>query len=454
MTQSNDSLEQRIGEWKSYLRRHQTVSAADADELEDHLRSQTETLTQAGLSPDEAFLVAVKRMGELDAISREFAHEYSERLWKQLVVAPSKSDPAVKRETMVAVILAVAAALTLKLPELFGQKLDGSSSEMMFYARNVSLFILPWLVGFFAYKRRVLAAYWPWLAFPFVVAALLINFQPFVANGHTEVLAIIHLPIALWLVVGIAYLGHRWREAQQRINFVRFSGEWFIYYTLMALGGGILTGLTVFIFEAIGANVETAVAQWLIPCGAAGAVIIGAWLVEAKQSVIENMAPVLTMIFTPLFTLLLIVFMITMLWTGSTISVEREVLIGFNLLLVLVMCLVLYALSARDLHAGPGRFDTMRLILIISALIVDVIALVAMVSRIWEFGFSPNKTVALGLNILLLINLTGSAWLYGRFLAGRTPIERLLRWQTSYLPIFAAWALIVVALIPLIFRFK
>ena len=45
-------------------------------------------LIQAGLAEDEAFLVAVKRMGSLDALSREFAREHSDRLWKQLVIAP------------------------------------------------------------------------------------------------------------------------------------------------------------------------------------------------------------------------------------------------------------------------------------------------------------------------------------------------------------------------------
>ncbi len=57
-------------------------------ELEDHLRGQVEMLTNSGLEPDEAFLVAVKRMGSLNALSREFAREHSERLWKQLVTNP------------------------------------------------------------------------------------------------------------------------------------------------------------------------------------------------------------------------------------------------------------------------------------------------------------------------------------------------------------------------------
>jgi hypothetical protein len=73
------------------------------------------------------------------------------------------------------------------------------------------------------------------------------------------------------------------------------------------------------------------------PVRSDGAVIVGSWLVEAKQSVIENMAPVLTRLFTPLFTLLRLVFLATMAWTGTPIDVKREVLIGFDLPLVRVV---------------------------------------------------------------------------------------------------------------------
>jgi len=268
------------------------------------------------------------------------------------------------------------------------------------------------------------------------------------------VLAVIHLPIALWLTIGFAYAGGRWRSHEHRMNFVRFSGEWFIYYTLIALGGGILIGFTVFIFQAIGLNAESLIERWIVPCGAAGAVLIAAWLVESKQSVIENMVPVLTLLFTPLFTILLLTFVATMIWTGKAIDVGREVLIGFDLLLVFVLCLLLYAISARDSQAPPGRSDRLRLLLVLCALVVDVLALWAMVERTSEFGFSPNKTAALGLNLLLLVNLGWSAVLYARILAKRAPFTRLERWQTAYLPAYAVWAWIVAALFPIIFNYQ
>jgi hypothetical protein len=449
-------LEERIGEWRQYFRRQQAVHFADIEELEDHLRSQIDTLREAGLKDDEAFLVAVKRLGEMDSLSREFAREYSERLWKQLVVSPEigASWLTARRDTAAAVGLAIAAGVAIKVPALFGLRISGPGADTSFYLRNFSLFVLPFLAVFFALKRGLHQRGWYWLAVPFVVAGLVMNLLPFEPKGHTEVLAAIHLPIALWLMVCYAYAGGLWRRHEQRMNYVRFSGEWFIYYTLIALGGGTLMGFTLFIFHAIGLNAARTLDAWVLPCGVVGAVIIGAWLVESKQSVIENMAPVLTWLFTPLFTALLLVFVVTMIWTGNAIDVGREVLIGFDLLLVLVLGLLLYAISAREAQVPPGRFDVLQLLLVICALIVDVLALWAITARISEFGFSPNKTAALGLNLLLLVNLGWSAFLYARFLARRIPFTRLERWQTTYMPAFAIWAWIVVLLFPVIFNYR
>jgi hypothetical protein len=192
---------------------------------------------------------------------------------------------------------------------------------------------------------------------------------------------------------------------------------------------------------------------WLVPCGAGGAVIIGSWLVEAKQSVIESMAPVLTRLFTPLFTIALLVFLGTVAWTGSAIDIKREVLISFDLLLVAVVGLVLYAVSARDPQAPPDFFDRLQLLLVISALAVDALTLAAIAGRINEFGFTPNRVAALGENLILLVNLLWSGWLYVQFLRGSKPFAALERWQTSYLPVYSAWAAVVVILFPPLFAF-
>jgi hypothetical protein len=448
------SLEEQIDQWRSYLRRRQAIQSADVSELEDHLREQVAMLAEAGLATDEAFLVAVKRMGDLDAVSREFAREHAERLWKQLVVSPSDTEEpraAARRDAIVAFGLAVAAAVAVKVPALFGLDLDEDAG---FYARNASLFVLPLLTGYFAWKRQLDPGTLRWLAVAFVAAVVFANVYPFEPDGSTEALTALHLPIALWLVVGIAYAGGRWSEVGGRMDFIRFSGELFIYYVLIALGGGVLTAFVAAMFNSIGVDPETFIASWLLPCGAAGAVLVASWLVEAKQSVIENMAPVLTRLFTPLFAAALIAFLGAMLWTGGGVDVERDTLIQFNLLLVVVLGLLLYAVSARDPGSPPGVFDVMQVVLVVSALLADATALWAIGARINEFGFSPNRVAALGVNVILLVNLAWSVVLYSRFLRGRGAFTALEWWQTRYVPVYAVWAATVVVVFPPVWGYE
>ena len=448
------SLEAQIEQWRAYLRRRQAIHPVDVAELEDHLREQVASLTEAGLDGDEAFLVAVKRMGSLDAVSREFAREHSERLWKQLVVVPAvptDDRPGGRTDAIVAFGLAVAAAVAVKAPALFGLQIDTHES---FFARNAGLFVLPFLTAYFAWKRQLDATTLRRLAAAFVAAGVFANVYPLTPGGSTEILLVLHLPIALWLLVGIAYAGGRWSDVAGRMDFIRFSGEFFIYYVLIALGGGVLTAFMAMIFQAIGIDVEPLFQSWLLPCGAAGAVLVASWLVEAKQSVIENMAPVLTRLFTPLFAAVLVVFLATVLWTGRGIDVERNVLIAFDLLLVVVLGLLLYSVSARDPRAPPGVFDVLQVVLVVSALLADAVALWAIVARISEFGFTPNRVAALGENAILLVNLAWSAVLYVRFVNGRTPFTVLERWQTSYVPVYAAWAAIVVIAFPPLFGYR
>jgi hypothetical protein len=449
---TDGGLEDQIGQWRAYVRNHAAISSADADELEHHLRDQVADLGAAGLSADEAFLVAVRRMGRMDEISREFAREHSERLWKQLVLSGDTGSGSGRsggrRELAVAVGLAVAAAVCVKLPALFGLSMTDSAA---FYALNLSLFAWPFLAALLAWRRRMRPAVaLARLAPPFLAGAVVANVYPFAESGSTIVLAAVHLPVALWFAVGLAYVGGDWRDHARRMDFIRFTGEWVVYFTLLALGGAVLVGLTVAGFGALDLDPEALISEWVLPCGAVGAVVIAGWLVEAKQDVVENIAPVLTAVFTPLTTLLLAGYLALMVAGGNPLDLDRDLLILADVILVLVLGLVLYAVSARDQHSPPGAFDRLQLLLVALALVIDGFVLAAMLGRIGEFGTSPNRVAALGLNVVLLVNLVWSARLQVRFVRGGR-LAPVARWQTTYLPVFAVWASLVAVLLPIAF---
>lgn len=444
-----DDVETQIAEWRGYVAQAPAVDGRDLDELEEHLRDQIAELVDAGLASDEAFLVAVKRMGDLDSLSREFAREHSGRLWKQLVLGGADAPARASVDWVDALLFALGAGVAAVVARLIAEAAD----EPVWLVRNLSFFVLPFLAAYFARRRRLDVRGWLLTSAPFVVAAVVVNLYPYREGSNTEVLVALHLPIVLWFAVALPYMDNDLRSHERRMDYVRFTGEWLIYYALIALGGGVLMGLTALILEPIDPDLGERVIEWVLPSGAAGAVIVAAWLVESKQRVVENMAPVLTMIFTPLFAVMLAVAAVTYAATGFAGTFDRELLGVFDALMLVVLGLVLYAMSARD-PAQPARLmDRVQLVAVASALVLDVMVLVAMIGRIGELGFTPNRTAALGLNVVLLVNLAFTAWLSARFLAGRGTFLRIERWQTSYLPVFAVWAVAVVAILPPLFAF-
>jgi hypothetical protein len=444
-----ESVELEIAEWRSFVGQAPAVEGRDVEELEAHLRDQIADLNAAGLASDEAFLIAVKRMGSLDDLSREFAREHSGRLWRQLVLSGGDEEQAAASRWPEALLFAVAAAVVVQVARLVAGFPD---EEPAWLYRNAGLLVAPFLAGWFV-RRRQLPLRECWLvAAAFVVAAVVINVYPYGEDATTETLAAAHLPVVLWFVIALPYMGGVVRSHERRMDFVRFTGEWSIYYVLIALGGGVLTGLTAAVLEPTGIDPDV-VPQWVLPSGAAGAVIVAAWLVESKQRVVENMAPVLTMLFTPLFALMLTGAALVYAGTGLGGAFDRELLGLFDALMVVVLGLVLYGISAREPGQGPGWMDRIQLVAVLGALLLDVMVLASMAARIGDLGLTPNRVAALGLNLVLLVNLAVTACLSVRFLTRNGSIHRLERWQTAYLPAFALWAAVVVVVLPPAFGF-
>lgn len=450
-----ERLEAEIAQWRAFVRQRPVVDSRDVDELEAHLRDQIADLDAAGLAADEAFLIAVKRIGQLDEVSREFAAAHSHRLWKQLVLSGAGDgdgagdDAHGETRWAVALAFAVAAAMVVQIARLAAGLPDDAPSWL---ARNAGLFVLPFLAGYFAHRRGFAAREWALTAAIFVVAAVVVNVYPYRHGAATDDLVAAHLPVALWFVIAYAYTGGAVRSHERRMDFIRFTGEWCVYYALLALGGGVLLALTALILEPTHVSSE-GVVEWVLPSGAAGAVIVAAWLVEWKQHVVENMAPVLAAVFTPLFAVMLGVAVVVYAASGLGGAFDRELLGVFDALLVVVLGLVLYGTSARDPSIPPGWMDRLQLAAAVSALVLDVMVLGAMIGRIGDLGFTPNRTAALGLNLVLFVALARTAWLATAFVTGRGTFHALERWQTAYLPVFAAWTVVVVVFLPPLFGF-
>ncbi len=451
-TAPTPGVDEQVAQWRAGMLTRPGVVGEDVDELEDHLRGHVDALTALGLTPDEAFLVAVQRVGAQNAIAADLAREHSGRLWQQHVGVRDATTSASASGLLPMLGFAAVAGIVVKLPLTYGM----THPNAPFFLLVATLLLLSAvLAGFLIWQRRppVLAVA---AAVPVVLVVFAVTqaFYPYVSPYHTRLLAALHIPIAVAVGLGAVYLGREWRVVDRWLDYVRFVGELVIYLVLIGMGGGVLMGLTAGVFSLVGLDPQVLIQEWILPLGLGGAVIVAAWLVESKKSVLENMAPVLAAVFTPLFTLLLLGFLGAMVATGRIVDANREVLIIIDLVLVVVLGLHLFSVSARPEGRPPGWTDRLQLVLVVAALLVDVVGLSAMAGRIGEYGASANKLAALGENLVLAGALAGSAWYLVAFLRAKRAFVALERWLCRSLYVIGAWAAIVALVLPVAFGFR
>lgn len=344
------------------------------------------------------------------------------------------------------VALCAVGCFLAKLPAIF-PRLDKES----FYERNFSFFILPALAAYFIGFQKVSWRRAAVIVILFLAAAIAINGYPWKAGLQSDSsnLACLALPLFLWSIVGWAYGNTRWSDPNLRIGFLRLNGEAIINCALILITGALLTGITLGLFAAIHLDVDEWYFNWIVICGLVSAPIVAMHLaiVRAQRA---PLAPLLARIFTPLALLTLLIYLGAMAWEHRSPFSDREFLIVFNVMLVAVLGLVVFDLCERK----ANRFlDLNVLALIAVALVIDLVALSAIGARLSKLGFSPNRTVTLGTNLLVLVNLLGILASFWREHRAREAVATKM-WIARFLSIYGAWTAVIAFLLPWVFRFR
>ena len=76
-------LDNAIKNWRSGLLQNQNILESDADELENHVRDEVDSLMLAGLNAEEAFIVSTHRIGDQKTIDHEFAKVNPRVAWRR-----------------------------------------------------------------------------------------------------------------------------------------------------------------------------------------------------------------------------------------------------------------------------------------------------------------------------------------------------------------------------------
>ncbi len=353
-----------------------------------------------------------------------------------------------KHELLIVVMLGLAAGFLAKFPDFFGLEPD------YYFQRNIGFVIFPALAAYFAWKKNLPLPKVFFIAIIMLLSAAYINSLPADDNSDTLLLAALHLPIFLWAVLGFSFTGNEFRVLSSRINFLRYNGDLVIISSIILLAGGLMSLITVGLFEIIDISIAEFYFEHIAVWGLAAAPVIGTFLVQTNPQLVKNVSPVIAKVFTPLVLVTLVIYLYAMLTSGKDPYNDRDFLIIFNVLLIGVMAIILFSITETTKTRGNTLNLLMLLLLSIVTIIINGIALSAIVFRIAEWGITPNRLAVLGANLLILVNLVWVAYRLFRTLKNDEEIIGIENSIAAFLPIYTVWTLVVTFLFPVLFGFK
>ena len=351
-------------------------------------------------------------------------------------------------ELVIVIVFALLAGLIASIPNITG--IDNEK----FLFRNISFIVFPLLSAYFIWKQKLAFKQYLFPLLAFIIAAIYINLLPTNKESSSIMLAFIHLPIFLWTIFGYSFLGENIKSSQSRIGFLRYNGDLVVISGILLLSTVLFSAITVNLFDLIGINIEIFYFQNIMIWGIAAIPIVATYLIQTNVQLINKVSPIIAKIFTPLVFINLFIYLSAMVYTKKYPYQDRNVLLLFNVLLMGVMALILFSIA----EAGKATKNKFSLIVLFGlsalTLIVNAIALSAIIYRINEFGFSANRIAVLGGNLLIFINLVLVS--YKLFLTSfkNGSIEEIEESIAGYLPVYAIWTGLITFLVPLLFQFK
>lgn len=353
-----------------------------------------------------------------------------------------------KNELAFIVALSLLAGLIAKIPDIL------TINSELFYNRNIGFIVFPFLAAYFSWKfslnnKRTVIAF-----FLMIVSLFWINLFPSNNWSDTFILSCIHLPLFLWVIVGFVFTGDNLRNHERRLEYLRFNGDLVVMVALLLISGAIMTGITIGLFTMIGLQIGEFYFRNVVIVGLAASPIVGTYIVQSNPQLVNKVSPVIAKIFSPLVLITLIVYLIAIVFSGKDPYNDREFLMIFNALLLGVMALIFFSIAETTRSAKNNNGIIILLALSLVTIVVNGIALSAILFRLYQWGITPNRMAILGGNILMFTHLciiTKNILKKVKEKTGEDSIEKSI---AVFLPIYALWTLVVTFIFPLIFRFK
>ncbi len=353
-----------------------------------------------------------------------------------------------RSDLLFVIIASLIAGTIAKFPAIFG------ISEDYFYPRNIGFIVFPMLTIYFAWKSKLPKLEMVLLTAATLAGLIFINLLPNDQKSDTLILSCIHLVLFLWALLCVAFVGGIQNDDHKRLGFLKYNGDLVVMTTLILIAGGLMSAVTIGLFSLIGFNIAEVYMENVGFFGAAAAPIVGTYLTQTNPQLVGKVSPVIAKIFSPLVLVMLVVYVIAMMYSGKDPYNNREFLLIFNGLLVGVMAIIFFSIAGTPETTKSRAEIWILLALSVVTIVVNGIALSAIVFRISEWGITPNRAAVLGGNILILINLVLVALQLLKIVSKRATLAAVGRTIAWYLPIYVVWAIIVTFIFPYLFGFK
>ncbi len=353
-----------------------------------------------------------------------------------------------RKDLVFVIIASLLAGVIAKLPAFL------SISEDFFYPRNIGFIIFPLLSAYFAWKNKLSTAKIAFIAGTSLAGLIFINSLPDVKKSDTLLLSCLHLLLFLWSILGFAFVGEIKNNDEKRLGYLKYNGDLIVMTTLILIAGAIMTGITIGLFSLIGFNIEKFYFENIVVFGLPAAPILGTYLTQTNPQLVGKVSPVIAKIFSPLVLVMLVIYLMAMGYARKDPYNDREFLLIFNALLIGVMAIIFFSVAGTSKTTKSPTELWIVFLLSVVTVIVNGIALSAILFRISAWGITPNRAAVLGGNVLILINLLlVTAQLFPVF-SKKADVTRVGNTIAFYLPIYFLWTIIVTFIFPLIFGFK
>ena len=365
--------------------------------------------------------------------------------YERLNYTQSEISWGIKNEWKVLTILAALVAVVAILPNFFKIEQD------IFYAKNVGFIVFPALMVYFVWKKQQPIQK---LIAPLIislVSALYINSLPTLTNSDSANQAFFHLPIFLWVIFGYTFIGGDVSTTNKKINFLRFNGDLLVLCGLMLIAGGLFTAITINLFELLKINIENIFLNYIMAAGLSIVPLFASFLIQNNNHLVNKISPVIARIFTPLVTITLFIYLVTIFFKGTYPTANRDYLLLFNVLLIAVMALIVFSLSEVTKNTQQKSTHLILWVLSVLAIVVNGIALWSILFRISDFGFTPNRLAVLGSDILILVNLLLVSFNLIKVIKGRVEVEKVESSIALFMPLYLLWTAFVVFGFPFLF---